>query len=102
MAIRIFIKFRTDQVPGPSAEKDLVVAKAACSKLLDREFGFAKDFIHSQEEIFQEEARCHVLVDCDYHDAPKLDAKDAVLHFYQVVVDEEATFWMSSVEYELM
>lgn len=53
MAIRIFIKFRTDQVPGPSVGKDLVVAKAACSKLLDREIDFGKDFIHSTERSYK-------------------------------------------------
>ncbi|KAK3176895.1 hypothetical protein OEA41_008221 [Lepraria neglecta] len=90
MALRIFIKFRTDQVPGPSAEKDLLVATAACLELLGRDFNFERDFIHAQGEVLQEKARCHVLIDCDYHDS-RPDPKDAVLRFYHVVEDE-ATF----------
>jgi len=86
MVLRIFIKFRTDQVPGPSAEKDLLVATEACFKLLNRNFEFAKDFIHAQGELLQEKARCHVLVDCDYHDSQP-DPKDAVVRFYRVVGD---------------
>lgn len=95
MATRIFIKFRTDEVPGPSAEKDLIVATAACLKLLGREFDFGKDFIHSQGEVLQEKARCHVLVDCDYHDSQP-NPKHAVLHFYRAVEDE-ATLLVSCV-----
>ncbi len=87
MALRIFIKFRTDQVPGPPAEKDLLVATAACLKLLGRDFDFEKDFIHAQGEVLQDKARCHVLVDCDYHDSQP-DPRDAVLRFYQVVADQ--------------
>lgn len=87
MAIRIFIKFRTDQVPGPSAEKDLLVATAACSELLGRDFDFRKDFIHSQGELLEGKAPCHVLVDCDYLDSQP-DPKDAVLHYYRVIGDE--------------
>lgn len=95
MAIRIFIKFRTDQVPGPSTEKDLLVARAACLETLGREFDFAKDFIHSQGEVLQEKARCHVLVDCDYHESQP-DPTNAVLHFY-CVVEDGATLLVSCV-----
>ena len=87
MALRIFIKFRTDQVPGPPAEKDLLVATAACLKLLGRDFDFEKDFIHAQGEVLQDKARCHVLVDCDYQDSQP-DPRDAVLRFYHVVEDQ--------------
>ena len=87
MALRIFIKFRTDQVPGPPAEKDLLVAKAACLNSLGRDFDFGKDFIHAQGEVLQEKARCHVLVDCDYHDTQP-DPQNAVVRFYRVVEDE--------------
>lgn len=87
MALRIFIKFRTDQVSGPPAEKDLLVASAACLKLLGRKFDFEKDFIHAQGEVLQERARCHVLIDCDYHDSQP-DPRDAVLRFYHAVEDE--------------
>ena len=87
MALRIFIKFRTDRVPGPPAEKDLLVAAGACLKLLGRNFDFEKDFIHAQGEVLQEKARCHVLVDCDYHDSQP-NPGDATLRFYHVVKDE--------------
>ena len=57
MALRIFIKFRTDQVPGPPVEKDLLVATAACLKLLGHKFDFKRDFIHAQGEVLQEKPR---------------------------------------------
>lgn len=56
IALRIFIKFWTNQVPGPPAEKDLLVTKAACLELLGRAFDFKKDFIHAQGEVLQERA----------------------------------------------
>ena len=87
MALRIFIKFRTDQVPGLPAEKDLLIAKAACLELLGRAFDFEKDFIHAQGEVLQERARCHVLIDCNYRDSQP-DPKDAIIYFYHVVEDE--------------
>lgn len=87
MSLRIFVKFRTDQVPGPPTEKDLLVAVAACTKLLGRSFDFKKDFIHSQGEVFLSNARCHVLVDCDFRDSQP-DPKNALLHFYKVVQGE--------------
>lgn len=62
MALRIFIKFRPNRVPAPPAEKDLLVATAACSKSRGCEFDFEKDFIHVQGEVLPENARCHVLV----------------------------------------
>lgn len=83
MALRIFIKFRTNQVPGPPAEKDLLVATAACLKSLGRDFDFEKDFIHAQGEVLQENARCHVLVDCDFHDSQP-DPKKTVIVYYCV------------------
>lgn len=87
MANRIFIKFRTDHVPGPPPEKDLLVATANCSVLLGRDFDFGKDFIHSQGELLHEKAPYHVLVDCDYHDFQP-DTKDTILYYYRVVKDE--------------
>lgn len=95
MALRIFIKFRTDQVPGPPAEKDLLIATAACLKLLGRDFDFEKDFIHAQGEVLQDKARCHVLVDCDYQDSQP-DPRDAVLRFYHVVEDQ-STFTLKEI-----
>lgn len=89
MPLRIFIKFRTDQIPGPPAEKDLLVATAACLELLGREFTFEKDFIHTQGELLQDKARCHVLVDCDYHNSPP-DPRVALLRFFHVVENEAA------------
>ena len=86
MPLRIFIKFRTDQVPGPPAEKDLLVATTACLELLGRNFDFERDFIHAQGEVLQEKARCHVLVDCDYHDS-RPDPREAILRFYHVEED---------------
>ena len=47
IALRIFIKFRTNQVPGLSVEKDLLIVIAVYLKLLDRDFDFEKDFIHA-------------------------------------------------------
>ena len=87
MSVRIFIKFRTDQVPGPPAEKDILIAAAACTKLLGRGFDFKQDFIHSQGEILMSNARCHVLVDCDYHDSQP-DPKNTSLYLYKVVRKE--------------
>ena len=52
-----------------------------------RNFDFAKDFIHAQGEVLQAKARCHVLIDCDYHDSQP-DPRDAVLRFYHAVEDE--------------
>ena len=51
MALRIFIKFRTDLVSRLSAEKDLLVDIATCLKVLDRNFDFKKDFIHAQGQV---------------------------------------------------
>lgn len=87
MATRIFIKFRTDQVPGLPEEKGILVAKAACSESLGRTFDFEKDFIHAQGEMLQQKARCHVLVDCDYQRSQP-DPKNAVVQSYCVVEDE--------------
>ena len=87
MPLRIFIKFRTDQVPGPPAEKDILVAAAACTKLLGRSFDFKQDFIHSQGEILMSNARCHVLVDCDYHESQH-DLKKTSLYLNKVVRKE--------------
>ena len=87
MSLRIFVKFRTDQVPGPPAEEDILVAATACTKLLGRNFDFKKDFIHSQGEVLLSNARCHVLVDCDFHDSQP-DPKNASLHSYKVVQRE--------------
>lgn len=97
MALRIFIKFRTDQVPGPPAEKDLLVAAPACSKLLGRAFDFRKDFIHAQGELLQERARCHVLVDCDYHDSEP-DPRKAFVRFYRAVGIENALLVLQTLE----
>lgn len=91
MALRIFIKFRTDHVPGPPAEKDILVAGLACIQILGRNFDFGKDFIHAQGEILQEKARCHVLVDCDFHDRQP-DPKEATVHFYHVIESETSLF----------
>jgi len=56
---------------------------AACSKILGREFDHEKDFLHAQGEILNDSARCHVLIDCNYHDVPpKLE--DIELHCYRV------------------
>lgn len=64
-------------------QKNFVVARAACSKILDREFDHEKDFLHAQGEILNDSARCHVLVDCNYHNVPpKLE--DVKLYCYQV------------------
>ena len=87
MSLRIFIKFRTDQVPGPPAEKDILVAAAACTKLLGRVFDFKQDFVHAQGEILTSNARCHVLVDCNYHSSQP-DPKNTSLYFYKVVRKE--------------
>ncbi len=97
MALRIFIKFQTDQVPGPPVEKDLLVAAAACSQLLGRPFDFGKDFIHAQGELLQERARCHVLVDCDYHDSQP-DPRKVVIRFYRVVGVENALSGLQTLE----
>ena len=56
IALRIFIKFRTNQILGPLAEKDLLVTTAAYLKLLDRDFNFKKDFIYVQGEVLQDKA----------------------------------------------
>lgn len=87
MSLRIFIKFRTNQILKPSAEKDILVAVAACTKLLDRGFDFKQNFIHSQGEILMSNTRCHVLVDCDYHDSQS-DPKNTSLYLYKVVRKE--------------
>lgn len=76
--------------PRPSltpAEKDILVAAAACTKLLSRGFNSKQDFIHSQGEILMSNARCHVLVDCDYHDSQP-DPKNTSLYLYKVVRKE--------------
>lgn len=84
MTLRIFIKFRMGQVPGLPAEKDLFVAATASTNLLGRGFGFEQDFIHSEEEILKSKARCHVLVDCYYHDSQP-DPKIIFLYLYKAV-----------------
>jgi hypothetical protein len=87
MARRIFIQFRTDLVPGEPVSKLLIVAGAACSKLLGRDFSDQQDFLYAQGEILAERARCHVLIDCDYHDSnPSL--KDVDLYCYRVIEGE--------------
>jgi hypothetical protein len=83
MACRIFIQFRTNLIPGEPMQKNFVVARAACSIILGREFDHEKDFLHAQGEILNGNARCHVLVDCNYRDVPpKLE--DVELHCYRV------------------
>jgi hypothetical protein len=82
MALHIFIQFRTDLVPGEPVKKPFTVAAAACSKLLGRDF--QKDFQHAQGEILQENARCHVLINCNYHDSEP-DLKNVTLHCYRVI-----------------
>jgi len=44
-------------------------ATAACAIALGREYDHKKDFLHAQGDAFKENARCHVLLDCDYHDS---------------------------------
>lgn len=85
-AQRIFVKFRTDQVP--SDRKDFAVASAVCSKFLGRDFDFGRDFLHAQGEILQDRSRCHVLIDCNFHDLqPDLGGIDLVC--YKVAHDKE-------------
>ncbi|PVH91659.1 hypothetical protein DM02DRAFT_331499 [Periconia macrospinosa] len=78
--IRIFIKFRTNQVPYPAGIKD--VADAACRTALGREFDYQRDFLHSQGEICSANAPCHVLIDCEYHQSAS--PKNVTLHCYAV------------------
>lgn len=85
-AQRIFVKFRTDQVPAD--RKDFAVATAACSKFLGRDFDFERDFLHAQGEILKDHSRCHILIDCDFRDSqPDLGCIDLVC--YQVAPDKE-------------
>ena len=96
MALRIFIKFQTDQVPGPPAEKALLAA-VACSQSLGRAFDFRKDFIHAQGEVLQERARCHVLVDCDYHDSEP-DPRKVLVRFYRAVGNQNALLVLQTLD----
>ena len=87
MSLQIFIKFRTDQISESSAEKNILVVAAACIKLLDRSFNFKQNFIYFQGEIFIFNAKCHMLINCDYHDSQP-DSKNTSLYLYKVVRKE--------------
>jgi hypothetical protein len=87
MTRRIFIQYRTDRVPGEPTKKPVVVATAACLMSLNRRFDFERDFLHTQGEILQERARCHILIDCDYRESEP-DLKDADLECFRVVEGE--------------
>jgi hypothetical protein len=69
MSVRVFIQFRTSQVPGEASKKLKLVADAACSAALGRDFDDEKDFIHSQGEIYNDNAPCHIVIDCEHLDA---------------------------------
>ena len=87
MALRIFIQFRTDRITGKPEQRAVIVANAACLKVLGRDFDFQKDFLHAQGEILKDMAPCHVLLDCDYHDYQS-DLNKADLRCYRVVEGE--------------
>lgn len=87
MFFRIFIKFRTNQISEPFIEKDILVIVATCIKLLDRAFNFKQNFIHFQEEILMFNVKCHVLINCDYHDSQS-DSKNIFLYLYKVIRKE--------------
>ncbi|KAF1958564.1 hypothetical protein CC80DRAFT_14604 [Byssothecium circinans] len=85
MSVRIFVKFRTSQVPCEPGRKVKYVADAACSVLLGRDFDHKKDFLHSQGELYCDNAPCHILIDCEYRHP--LASKEVPLHCYAVEVD---------------
>ncbi|KAL2063205.1 hypothetical protein VTL71DRAFT_5009 [Oculimacula yallundae] len=88
-AQRIFVKFRTDQVLVD--RKEVVVATAACLKVLGRDFDFKRDFLHAQGEIFKANSRCHILIDCDFGDSqPDLGCTE--LACYRVAPGNEMRF----------
>lgn len=58
--------------------------RVACKKVLGRGFDHSKDFLHAQGEILQENAKCHVLVNCDYNNS-QLDPKTTSLKCYSLV-----------------
>ncbi|KAH8730305.1 hypothetical protein GQ44DRAFT_723739 [Phaeosphaeriaceae sp. PMI808] len=82
MPDRILVKFRTGQIPYSRGTKLKYVADAACSALLDRNFDYQRDFLHSRGDIFGENALCHILIDCEYLDYES--SQDIVLHSYDV------------------
>lgn len=58
---------------------------------------FRKDFIHAQGELLQERARCHVLVDCDYHDSEP-DPRKVIVRFYRALGIENALLVLQTLE----
>jgi len=89
MVCRIFVKFRTHQIPGENVQTPLVVAKAVCLQLLNRDFDSRKDFLHCRGETRQDKARCYIVIDCDYPNIQP-DVKSVDLHCYQVIQGENA------------
>ncbi|KAF2105287.1 hypothetical protein BDV96DRAFT_592738 [Lophiotrema nucula] len=86
MSVRIFVKFRTHEVPCDPGRKLKFIADAACSASLGRHFDYEKDFLHSQGEIYSVNAPCHVLIDCEYQQFP-IDPKEIPLRCYAVKSD---------------
>ena len=58
--------------------------RVACKKVLGRGFDRSKDFLHAQGEVLQENAKCHVLINCDYNNS-QLDPKTVSLKCYSVM-----------------
>lgn len=83
MSVRIFIKFRTRQIPCEPDKKLKHVADAACSTLLGRTFDHQKDFLHSQGEIDHIDALCHIVIDCEYHNSSSAP-EEVMLYCYAV------------------
>jgi hypothetical protein len=85
MVARIFVKFRSSQIPCEPGKKHKFVADAACSVLMGRDFDFKRDFLHSQGEAYSANALCHVLIDCEYLDTSHISGeKDISLYCYAV------------------
>jgi hypothetical protein len=83
MPVRIFVKFRTRQISGDPGRRLMYVANTACYTILGRNFDYQKDFLHSQGEIYKDNAPCHLLIDCECFNSSRT-LPGITLHCYAV------------------
>jgi hypothetical protein len=84
---RVFVKYRSDHVPGEKLQRVMVIANLACQTIMDRKFDYSLDVMQSQGEYFEEHQRCHTLVDCNAKD-PATNGREIQTHYYEARLEE--------------
>lgn len=69
MSLRIFVRCRSNQVPGENDYKANIVANFACQKTLDRPFSWVKDFRRCEGSFYGLAEVCHMVIDCNVDEA---------------------------------